>query len=55
MFDGWTYWSVFIAPRSSTAALGLLFAPMWKTFVPLPIGAVIGHAIGKRLARAVPR
>lgn len=55
LFDGWMYWSVFIAPRSSTAALGLLFAPMWKTFVLLPTGAVIGHVIGKRLARAVAR
>jgi hypothetical protein len=55
LFDAWMYWSVFIAPRGSTAAVGLVFAPLWKTFILLPIGAVIGRVIEARLARRAAR
>jgi len=39
--DADTFWSVFIAPRHSTAALGLLATPFWNLLVvtPLAIGA----------------
>ena len=55
LFDAWMYWSVFIAPRGSTAAVGLVFAPLWKTFLLLPIGAVIGRVIEAWLARRAAR
>ena len=55
LFDVWMYWSVFVAPRGSTAAVGLVFAPLWKTFVLLPIGAVIGRVIEAWLARRATR
>jgi hypothetical protein len=45
VFDLWMYWSVFIAPRGSTAAVGLIFAPVWKLFILLPLGAVVGRAL----------
>ena len=40
-FDAGAFWSVFIAPRHSTAALSLLATPFWNLIVvaPLAIGA----------------
>jgi hypothetical protein len=55
LFDAWMYWSVFIAPRGSTAAVGLVFAPLWKTFILLPIGAFSGRIIEAWLARRAAR
>jgi hypothetical protein len=54
-FDAWMYWSVFIAPRGSTAAVGLVFAPLWKTFILLPIGAGVGHVTEAWLTRRAAR
>lgn len=45
--DALTYHSVFISPQSSTAALGLLFAPLWNLFLFMPIGMVLGYGIKK--------
>lgn len=45
------YWSVFVQPKSSTAALGLLFAPVWKLAVALPVGGLVGLAIDAALSR----
>jgi hypothetical protein len=39
--DGFTHYSVFIAPKGSTAALGLLFAPLWNLIAVGPIGALV--------------
>lgn len=51
VLDAAMYWSVFVQPRGSTAALGLLFAPVWKLFVALPVGALIGFAIDAALTK----
>jgi hypothetical protein len=40
-FDLYMYYSVFIHPVSSTAALGLLFAPLWNLLLFGPLGAAI--------------
>ncbi|HSD37191.1 MAG TPA: hypothetical protein VLC92_06760 [Rhodocyclaceae bacterium] len=45
--DGWMFHSVFIAPGSSTAALGLLFMPILNLFVIAPLGALAMVAIAK--------
>lgn len=45
VIDSLTYHSVFISPQSSTAALGLLFAPLWNIFLFMPIGMVLGYGI----------
>lgn len=47
VIDGITYHSVFISPQSSTAALGLLFAPLWNIFLFMPMGMVLGYGIKK--------
>lgn len=41
LVDAITFWSVFVAPQGSTAALGLLFAPLLNLFgiAPLSIAA----------------
>ena len=42
IMDAGTFYSVLINPRGSTAALALLFAPLWNLFLFLLIGALIG-------------
>ena len=57
MGDLYMHYSVFIAPKGSTTALGLLFMPLWNLLVLGPVGALIGWAvaryIGKRSRRAL--
>jgi len=49
--DLMTYRSVFVSPQGSTAALGLLFAPLWNLVLLGPVGGVIGWLAGRRLRR----
>lgn len=39
--DLFMHYTVFVAPRSSTAALGLLFMPLWNLVVIGPMGALL--------------
>lgn len=39
--DGFMHYSVFVAPKGSTAALGLLFVPLWNLLVVGPAGALL--------------
>lgn len=39
--DAWMHHAVFIAPQSSTAALGLLFMPLWNLLVLGPAAALL--------------
>lgn len=49
--DVWMFWSVFVEPKGSTAALGLLFAPVWKLFVALPLGGLLGFAVDAAITK----
>jgi len=49
LLDVGTFYSVFIAPRGSTAALGLIFVPLWNIAIFAPIGAAIGWWVGYRI------
>lgn len=51
-----TYYSVFVLPTSSTAAIGLLFSPLVGLFFWVPLGVLVGYVIGRWLDRkaAVP-
>jgi len=40
LVDLYMHYSVFVAPKGSTAALGLLFMPIWNLLVIGPAGAV---------------
>lgn len=42
------YYSVFIEPESSTAALGLLFAPGFNLLIVLPVALLLGYLISRR-------
>jgi hypothetical protein len=42
------FYSAFIHPTSSTAALGLLFMPLWNLLFFAPVGALLGWLISKR-------
>lgn len=52
--DLFMHYSVFIAPKGSTAALGLLFTPLWNLLLIGPLGAVLGGLAGRLLARKAP-
>jgi hypothetical protein len=53
--DTITYYSVFIAPQSSTAALGLLVMPAWNLILLGPIGALISWASARIAQKMVGR
>jgi len=54
--DLYMHYSVFIAPQSSTAALGLLVMPVWNLLVVGPLGAVLLWLVHRIVAgsRRVP-
>jgi hypothetical protein len=42
LVDAWTYYEVFIHPKGSTAALALLWIPLWNLVLVVPLGALAG-------------
>jgi hypothetical protein len=52
--DAWLYDAVFVHPRGSTAAVGLVIAPIWKLAVGLPAGLAIGWLIERMRRRRDP-
>lgn len=49
--DLYMHYSVFVAPKGSTAALGLLFMPVWNLLVVGPAGAVLLWGCHRLLTR----
>ena len=49
--DLYMHYSVFIAPKGSTAALGLLFMPLWNLLILGPVGALLGWAIARYIRK----
>jgi hypothetical protein len=49
ILDAGNFYSVFIHPTSSTAGLGMLFAPLWNLAVFVPLGGAIGWWVGHRI------
>jgi hypothetical protein len=47
VIDVLTYYSVFIAPTSSTAALGLLFAPLVNLLLVLPASLLVAYLLSR--------
>lgn len=45
VLDACLYYSVFVAPKGSTAALGLLFAPLVNLCVSVPVGVLAAFVI----------
>ncbi|EDM27386.1 hypothetical protein LNTAR_21770 [Lentisphaera araneosa HTCC2155] len=43
--DSVAYYSVFIAPSSSTAPLALIFIPLWNLIIFMPLGIITGLII----------
>lgn len=52
--DLFMHYSVFVTPKGSTAALGLLFMPLWNLLLLGPAGAVTAWALA-RWRRRTPR
>jgi hypothetical protein len=49
IMDAGNFYSMFVAPGSSTASLGIIFVPLWNLVIFVPIGGVIGWWVGRRL------
>lgn len=55
--DLFMHYAVFIAPKGSTAALGLLFMPLWNLLAIGPAGALLFwlvHRVFRHAPRATP-
>jgi len=50
-FDLWGYYSVFVNPQGSTAALALLFIPLWSTVIVVPLATFVAWSITQRRRR----
>ena len=50
-FDLWMHLEAFVFPSSSTAALGLLFMPLWNLVIIIPVAYLVGSMLSKRLAK----
>lgn len=51
LFDLFMHLEVFVWPSSSTAALGLLFMPLWNLVLFIPLSFLAGYFIEKRLKK----
>jgi hypothetical protein len=49
--DLFMHYSIFIAPKGSTAALGLLFMPIWNLLLLGPIGGILAWAGAKLISK----
>jgi hypothetical protein len=47
-FDLWGHYSVFFNPKGSTAALALLFIPLWSTIIVVPLATFIAWSVFHR-------
>ncbi len=47
-FGLWGHYSVFVNPQSSTAALALLFIPLWSTVIVVPLATFVAWYITQR-------
>lgn len=46
------HFAVFHAPQGSTAALGLVAAPLWNLVLFMPLGGVLGWLLDRRVLRS---
>jgi hypothetical protein len=51
LLDIFNYYTVFINPKSSTAAIGLLWVPLWNIILFIPAGLLVEKIIVTVLAR----
>lgn len=49
--DVWMHLEIFVFPSSSTAALGLLFMPLWNLVLVIPVSYLVGSLISKKIAK----
>lgn len=52
LFDLYVHYAVFVNPTSSTAALALVFAPIWNTLVFGPVAMLLAWLVVRRRSAA---
>jgi hypothetical protein len=45
MLDAWTHYEVFIQPKGSTAALALIWVPLWNTIIVVPMATFLARLL----------
>lgn len=45
LVDGWTHYEVFVEPKGSTAALALIWMPIWNTLLFVPIATWVTRLV----------
>jgi len=55
LFDLYVHYAVFVHPTSSTAALALIFAPIWNTLVFGPVAMVLAWLVVRRRSSGARR
>jgi hypothetical protein len=55
MFDLYVHDAVFLHPRSSTAALAMIFAPLWSALVFAPVTMMVAWAVVRWRTAGGPR
>jgi hypothetical protein len=45
VIDAWTHYGVFIEPKGSTAALALIWIPLWNTIIVIPLATFVARLI----------
>jgi len=53
LFDLYVHYAVFVKPTSSTAALALIFAPIWSTLMFGPVAMLLAWLVVRRRSREV--
>jgi hypothetical protein len=53
-FDAITHYEVFIAPTSSTAAIALVWGPLWNTILVIPLATGLAVLFARMRRRAIP-
>jgi hypothetical protein len=49
VLDLWIHVDIFVFPTSSTAAIGLLFMPLWNLIIVIPFTYFVGSIIEKHV------
>jgi len=54
VIDAWTHYEVFIEPKGSTAALALIWIPLWNTIIVIPLATFIARLVMRHRQPVAP-
>jgi hypothetical protein len=54
VIDAWTHYEVFIEPKGSTAALALIWMPLWNTIIVVPLATFVARLVMRHRQPVAP-